>query len=207
MVDDQTAIDKSYISWKGELFRKGIHLTSLSIPVCFFLLSDSVVRICLVIAILLSLIFDLLRIFGNDQVKAFLSDLFGPILRPKEERRLSGSTTILLAALLVHLFYDLNIAAASMVIIVIGDTAAAIIGRRFGRFHFRGKTLEGSLAFCLFAGLAVLIIPDLAIKVAIAGVVFGAIIEALPIPIDDNITVPLAAGALMQLLINHNVII
>jgi dolichol kinase len=203
MTEGSSVIDKSYISWKGELCRKAIHLTSLSIPIGFFILNPVVVKVILIAAAAASLIFDITRIFGNGFVKKYLDLVFGFIMRPREEKRLSGSTTILTAALVVYLIYDINIAAASMIIIVIGDTAAAIIGRRFGRLKFKNKSLEGSLAFIIFSSLAVYPVPNLSLQIGIWGSIVGAVIEALPISIDDNITVPLIAGGVMQLLVHY----
>jgi len=203
MTEKSSVIDKSYISWKGELCRKGIHLTSLSIPIGFFILNSVVVKVILVAAAAFSLIFDLTRIFGNGFLKRYLDMVFGFIMRPREEKRLSGSTTILTAALAVYLIFDLSIAAASMIIIVIGDTAAAIIGRRYGRIKFKNKSLEGSLAFIIFSSLGVYLVPNLSFQIGLFGAVIGAVIEALPIAIDDNITVPLIAGGAMQLLVNY----
>jgi dolichol kinase len=205
MAERPSVIDKSYISWKGELCRKGIHLASLSIPAGFFIFNPGVVKACLIVAATISLIFDLARIFGDGFTKKFLDSVFGFIIRPREEKRLSGSTTILAAALAVYFIYDLKIAAASMTIIVIGDTAAAIIGRRFGRIKFKNKSLEGTLAFVVFSSLGVYLIPDLAFQIGFIGAIIGAFIEALPVPIDDNITVPLIAGGAMQLLVHFKI--
>jgi len=207
MAEEPSGLDKSYISWKAELFRKGIHLTSLSIPVGFYILNPVVVKICLIAATIISVIFDLTRIFGNSFFKRYLDLIFGFIIRPREEKRLSGSTTILMAALIVYLIYDINIAAASMIIVVIGDTAAAIIGRRFGRTKFKNKSLEGSLAFIVFSSLGLYPVPNLGFQIGILGAITGAVIEALPISIDDNITVPLIAGGVMQLFVHFNILI
>lgn len=198
--------DESFISWKGEICRKAIHLTSLTIPVGFFLFDSRVVGLCLFLALGLSAIFDLIRFFGNETVKRFLARLFGFLLRPREKKSFSGSTTIILAGLLVYYFYDLEVAATSMVIVVVGDTAAALTGRLAGRFRFYNKSLEGTLGFILFTSLAILLVPGLDTRVAISGVLVGALVELLPIPIDDNITVPLAAGGFMQVLIRQLII-
>jgi len=198
--------DESFISWKGEIYRKGIHLTSLSIPVGFFLFDSRVIVVCLILALGLSAIFDLIRFFGSEALKRYLASLFGFLLRPREKKSFSGSTTIILAGLLVYYFYDLRIAAASMVIVVVGDTAAALTGRLVGRFKFYNKSLEGTLGFILFTSLAILVVPEIDTRVAISGVLVGALVELLPIPIDDNITVPLAAGGFMQILIRRLII-
>jgi dolichol kinase len=199
----ETASNEALISWKGELCRKGIHLLSLIIPACFFILDSRLVISGLIIGCAFFALFDILRFFGTNQIKKFMGVNFGFLLRPREEKSFSGATTILLAGLLVYIFYDIRAAAASMVIIVIGDTAAALIGRSFGRIRFYNKSLEGTSAFILFALLFVQFIPGLPNRIAIIGVVVGAIMELLPVPIDDNITVPLIAGGFMQLLINQ----
>ncbi len=199
-------LDESAISWKGELCRKGIHLISLVIPISFFLVDFRIVLLCLIIAFTISGFFDLLRIFGNDRVKIFLGTNFGFLLRPREKKSFSGATTILLAGILVFLLFDIEVAAAAMMIIVIGDTFAALIGRYFGKYRFFGKSLEGLITFILSANIAVNFIPGMPSDVAFMGVIVGAIVEFLPLLIDDNIVVPLIAGAVMQVLMNPSII-
>ncbi len=197
------AVNEASLSWKGELWRKAIHLCSLLIPLGYFLFNPRQVISILSCLLILSVLFDLLRFFGNESIKKFMGINFGFMLRPREVRSFSGSTTILLAGLLVFLFYDRRVAAAAMVIIVVGDVAAAIIGRTIGKFRIYYKTLEGTIAFLAFTLMAIRMVPGLNWKITLAGVIVGAITELLPLPIDDNITVPLVAGGIMQLLLNQ----
>jgi len=201
MADNKAITDKSFISWRSEFYRKGIHLLSLSMPVMFFLLKPRIVYIFLGSGLLLFVVYDLLRFFGSNSIKKFLYKNSGFLLRPREKKSFSGATTIVLSGLLVYYLFDLRVAAASMIIIVIGDTAAAIIGRRFGKIKIYGKTLEGAFAFIVTTGIVVYFIPDLPYRIAFSGVLLGSFVELLPIPIDDNLTVPLAAGGVMQMLI------
>ncbi len=201
MANERAVVDQSLLSWKGELCRKGIHLLSLFMPLCYFLLEPKEMYIGLCLMLALFGVYDLLRFFGHKSIKNFLDRYFGFLIRPRENKGFSGATTIVLAGLLVYLLFDLKVAAASMIIIVIGDTSAAVIGRRFGRIKFRSKSLEGTLAFIAASALVVILAPDLPYGVAFAGVLIGALVELLPLYIDDNITVPLASGALMQMLI------
>ena len=204
MAEDKAGTNQAYISWRGELARKGIHLCSLLIPLSYYIFNSKFIIIALFTAFFFSGLIDLLRFFGNDTVKKYLKVTVGFMLRPREHKSFSGATTILFAALLVYLFYDLSIAAAAMVIIVVGDTAAAIVGRSIGKIKLiNSKSLEGSLAFILFALIALTPIRGLNFPLGLIGVVVGSIIEILPIPIDDNITVPIIAGAVMQLLLTY----
>ena len=197
------AENEASLSWRGELWRKAIHLTSLAIPAGYFIFDARQVLLILIGLLISCAFFDLMRFFGNDSVKKFMGLNFGFMLRPREKKSFSGATTILLAGLLVFLFYDKRIAAAAMVIVVIGDVAAALIGRTIGRFRIYYKTLEGTLAFIAFTAVAIRIVPGLSWKIVIVGVIAGAITELLPLPIDDNISVPLVAGGFMQLLFNQ----
>ncbi|MDF1546130.1 MAG: phosphatidate cytidylyltransferase, partial [bacterium] len=90
---------------------------------------------------------------------------------------------------------------ASLAFIIVGDTFAALIGRRFGRHRFGRKSIEGSLG-CLAGTLIVAgLTPNLPFWIAAFGAVIATITEALSTRIDDNVTVPLASGAAMTLLI------
>lgn len=206
--DDIKSADKSYITFKGEIFRKGIHLTSLVIPISFYIFNSAFIIAALFAAFLISIIFDLLRLFGHFTIRQYLGQAFGFMIRPREQKSFSGATTILFAALLVYLFYDLPVAAAAMIIVVLGDTAAAIIGRLIGKIRLNNnKSLEGTLAFVVFSLLGVYLIPGLEFQIGIIGALAGALFEVLPIPIDDNISVPLIAGGLMQILVVNYVVI
>ena len=200
---EQTATDSSFISWKGELCRKAVHLFSLIMPIGFYVFNSQVIYAGIGTAFIASALFDIQRMFGWQKIRQLIIRYFGFMFRPREKKAFSGSTAILLAALIVYRFFDLRVAAASMIIIIIGDPAAALIGRRFGTIRFRNKSLQGTLAFIVFAAIFVWFIPGLEFKVAFSGVLLGALVEFLPLYIDDNLLVPVLSGMLMQLMINH----
>ena len=89
---------------------------------------------------------------------------------------------------------------ASRSFIIVGDTAAALIGRRFGRHKIGNKSIEGSLSFLVVSAIVVLLIPDLNLIVGLTGAVAATITEAVTFRMDDNATVPLVCGLVMHLL-------
>ncbi len=111
----------------------------------------------------------------------------------------------------------LDIAAAAWGILAFGDGAATLIGRRTqentGRIPWnREKSAAGTLAFmiCGSAGgvalawwvrPAIAPLPTLtfAIVAPIAAAVIAAMVETIPVRLDDNISVPVAAGAVLWL--------
>ena len=100
-----------------------------------------------------------------------------------------------------------------ILVLTVGDTAAAIIGQRYGRIRLEitedGKTLEGSMAFIAFSFLgALFLILGLAqmplarsVAVAFAVAVGAAIIEALSTKGLDNLTIPIVALFIMDVLL------
>jgi len=76
-------------------------------------------------------------------------------------------------------------------------------GGLFGRIRIREKSLEGSLACFILCFLLGIILIGINVEVNIKLVFFGALaatlIEALPLGIDDNFTVPLFTGLIMEL--------
>ena len=97
-----------------------------------------------------------------------------------------------------HAFLDRDIAIAALAFLVLGDAAAAIIGKRFGSPTYWGKSPQGSLAcfaVCMAVGWPIL--GDW--HMALVGSVVATVAEALPVPMDDNMRVPIFSGLAMEL--------
>jgi glycerol-3-phosphate acyltransferase PlsY len=127
-----------------------------------------------------------------------------PILKKGEERKVTAATFMILASLGCFLFFDKGIAVAAMLFISVGDPLASLVGSRAQSLRLWGKSPWGSLAlFSSAAGLAlVLAATNVAspLWVLLVGGAVAAITELLPLPIDDNATVPLVAGGAMVLM-------
>jgi dolichol kinase len=123
-------------------------------------------------------------------------------MRPSEHRHLVWPVHHLTAvATLLAYCVAPPVAATAVGYLVFGDAAAALVGRRWGRHRYGAKSLEGSAAcagICL--GLGALLLPQHPAAVA-AGAITATLVEALPLPFDDNWTMPLAAAAVLVALV------
>jgi dolichol kinase/phosphoserine phosphatase len=92
-------------------------------------------------------------------------------------------------------------AGGAVAMFCLGDSAASIFGGLISDslpFN-KGKTWEGSVAGFFFAFLAgTFFVPPV---YALAGAAIAMAVEVLPLPINDNIVVPVATGAALTLLI------
>jgi len=77
-----------------------------------------------------------------------------------------------------------------------------IIGKKFGRIRLKRKSIEGSFAGFIVC-IPVIFLVTSSWRVAVFGSLAGSLIEFLPLPFDDNLTVPLFSGAVMALLIMY----
>lgn len=185
-------------SIKHELQRKSIHLSMIIIPVWVYFTPPSWGLLGLIIATLATVALDLLRL-SDQRLRRFFMQLFRSMIRRHEEEHLLGSTYFMIAALLSTIAFDKMIAISALTFLVLGDTAAAFAGKRFGRPTYWGKSIQGSVAcflVCLAIGSGVL--PDE--RVALVGAVVATIAEALPLPMDDNMRVPIVSGLAMQVM-------
>lgn len=196
------------ISYGAELNRKAIHIASMGIPIFAYFLDrvDSVLILSILFGI--SLIADIER-FRSGFVGDFIRRYFNFMIRPHEKNSkggmyaLTGSTWMLLSAIITFAIFPKPVAVAAFSMLILCDTAAALIGRRYGRIRFgpKQKSVEGTLAFFITGILISLVTPRLPIEAGIVGALVAAIAEALPIPLDDNFSVPLSAGAAMMLVL------
>lgn len=190
------------IEYKHEIVRKAIHLFSLSIPIIYFFISRQLALYLLVSITSVFIMIDMARYYIPPVANWFYR-WFGWLLRRHEtdvsKKRLNGASNVLISALLCVLLFPKIIAINAFTILIISDTTSALIGRRFGRHRFLAKSLEGSSAFLISAVLVVLVAPkvnNLPMEY-IAGFIaaaVGTVVEALPIKIDDNLSIPITVG-------------
>jgi len=182
---------------RRELARKSFHLGMIVVPVWVYLMPHTTALLGLILATFATVAVDLLRL-SDRRLRGFFLRLFRSVIRPHEEEHLLGSTHYMIAALLSVVVFDHAIAIAALAFLVLGDAAAAIIGKRFGTPVFWGKSPEGSIAcfvVCLMVGWPLLSSPWL----ALVGAVTATVAEAMPSPLDDNMRVPIFSGIAMQL--------
>ncbi|GJQ62013.1 MAG: membrane protein [Melioribacteraceae bacterium] len=201
-----TDTDKATIDYKNELLRKSIHLCSLSIPVIYYFTTRELMLTVLVPLLIFSVIIDFGRHL-NPTLKEITIKLFGKIMREherdEEKKNLSGASYVLIAAVGVIFAMPKIFAITGFAVLILGDIAAALIGRRFGRHKFLAKSLEGTLAFFVVASIIVLITPKveglfLEYAIGIFAVAVGAIAENISYGwADDNLTIPISIGFTM----------
>jgi acyl phosphate:glycerol-3-phosphate acyltransferase len=122
-------------------------------------------------------------------------------MRIEEETRLTGAFYYLTGTAVTVLVFPREISVTAILFLAFGDPVAALVGGKWGRKWVWGKSLEGNLAclvVCILVGIiSVSFQPDLSIWVTITGAFFAAVFEALPLRVNDNITIPIGAAAMM----------
>jgi dolichol kinase len=195
-------------SYGAEVVRKGIHLFSLSIPVIYYFLSKSTALSILVPLTALVVANDLARLFIAP-LGRFYEEIFGAIMRSHERndrgRRLTGASYVLISASLCVWLFPKVIFLTAFAILIVSDSAAALVGRRLGRRPFLAKSLEGTTAFFVSALIVVGIAPKIVFSPAEYAIgafaaLLGAVVEAAPQAVDDNLAIPLAIGTFLWLL-------
>ena len=137
----------------------------------------------------------------------FMYSHFSKFIRDSERDRLTGTPWYVLGVLCSAAFYDLPVAVYSVVFLACGDVAATTVGERWGSIKISGvKSLQGTVAFfvaSVIAGTVVnLAFYPLSPVVFLAGAATAAVVEILPIKLNDNLTIPLVSGGVMWLMVS-----
>jgi|SRR4030065_614102 dolichol kinase len=201
-----TRIDNGTIQYRDELFRKLIHLTSLSIPIVYYFITTEAAALILGVLAVLALIIDLGRYLHPETGKIFYK-IFGFLLREHEldhkKKNLNGATYVLISALVSVLIFPKVIFISAFSILIISDSLAALIGRKFGKRKFLSKSLEGTLTFLVSACIVILFAPKVGgffeeYMIGFFSAFVGAIVENISFElVDDNLSIPLSVGFTM----------
>jgi dolichol kinase len=179
---------------RREVYRKAIHIASIALPLLVWLVPRRVALLVLVPAVAVALLIEVLRLRFRGPRYHFLRRT-RTLLRHRERRRLTGATYMATAYTLALLFFPTPVAVLAMLYNGLGDAAAALVGRRWGRHRLRsGKSLEG-MGAALAVNLAVgILLPGILLVPALAGALTAALLELADLPPDDNLWVVLGGG-------------
>ena len=188
------------LPYRVELQRKAIHLGALVLPLAILALPAGPVRIGLAGLGVAAVALDVARQRVPAVRRLLVDRAFGWMMRPEELPEaggplvLNGAVWMCLSAAACAWAFPPAVAAAALAMLMVGDGAAAVVGRRVGRTKWPGspKSVEGSAAYVAAAFAA-----GLAVAACAVGAVVGAALEALPIPVNDNFRVPLLSGLAM----------
>jgi len=183
----------------NDLVREGIHATGIFMPVIAGLIGVPRVAALIILIAIVYTISELYRLEGRElplvsaitRRAASHSELYGFAAAPLYFAFGIVTTIILFPA---------QAGGAAIAMFCLGDSAASIFGGTISTslpFN-KGKTWEGSLAGFFFAFLAgTLFVPPL---LALVGAAIAMTVEVLPLPVNDNVLVPVITGAALTLL-------
>ena len=209
---------------KEEIARKLLHLFALLMPAGIFYLPRFGVPDAVPIGILAFLVVGSIAVeslrFRMPAVQKIFFVCFGRLLRQEEDKKVTGSTYVIAAALLCSLIFINHkyISLMVLTIFILGDAIAAIVGLSVGRIKIGRKSLEGSLAcFAMCMTLFYALFPRLPwvldaydgkvpFLLALAASLSTTLFELIPLKItgkltiNDNLAVPVITGGIMLLI-------
>lgn len=186
---------------RSELVRELIHASGILMPVLAGLVGLYAVALFISAITLLYIMSELARmerrnlplVSGLTRIAATQPELYEFATAP---------IFYALGILLTLLLFAPPASSAAIAIFAFGDSTASLFGKMIGRTPLamnRGKTLEGSIFGFLFAFLAgSLFVP---LPLALAGAAAAMIVEYLPLPLNDNLLIPLITALTLTILL------
>lgn len=199
------------IPYSQEILRKMIHISSLAIPIIYAFVTKEIGLMILVPMTIISILLDILM-HRSPTIQKFLLPVFGKLMRPHELRQdkmlLNGASYVLMSAVLCVFIFPKVIAITAFSILIVSDTAAALIGRKIGKNPFLDKSREGTYAFIVSAWVVVFVVgmfhnaPYSFYIAGCLGSIVGGVVEAgsIRLKMDDNFSIPMTAGGLMWII-------
>lgn len=194
---------------RNEITRKTVHLAgSLFILALYQFTEQRIALIVLTIGLIVALELEYFRIEWGHKIP-----LFHNLFRQKEKKTLGGHVFLAISSIIAISVFSKEIATLAILMTAVGDAAAAIFGRIYGKYTIPGfgdKKIEGvfaEFAADILAGFAYLSVFGGHIGAAymIILVVMAAsatIIETMANKLDDNLLVPVFAGIIGEMLVS-----
>jgi HAD superfamily phosphoserine phosphatase-like hydrolase len=186
----------------NDLVREDIHASGVFMPVIASLIGVPAVGTLIFLTAVVYTISELWRLEGKNL--PFISAVTRHAASQSELRGFAAAPLYFAGGILFTLVVFPHPASyAAIAMFCLGDSTASLFGGSVSTslpFN-KGKTWEGSLAGFFFAFLAGMLFLPTKPLVALAGAAIAMTVEVLPLPINDNLLIPIITGAALTLLI------
>ena len=187
------------LTYHQEIYRKFIHLSSSVMALALWYFGKETFLPWLIgVAIILPLLD-----YGRhhiDLLRRIYTYFFTIFTRPIEYRNLSGASWVVIGAALTTLIFNENTAIIGLLVLSLADSAAAIIGLKFGKTYLFNKSLEGSAAFFIVAFLIVFYLSPAFFLINLITVSAATAVELFSTArMNDNLFIPLVTAFILTL--------
>lgn len=185
---------------KGTIFREAIHVCGFTVPFLSSLFGKYAVALLIVAVTFLYVVSEVAMMEGK-RVPIISWIVRHAATKAELYEFATAPVFFALGILFTLLLFPISASNAAIATFALGDSAAAIVGKTIGRKRLsfnRGKSFEG-LAAGLFAGFLAALVYVNPLK-ALAAAATATIVESLPLPINDNLTIPLTTALVLTLI-------
>mgnify|MGYP001407809311 CR=1 FL=1 len=187
------------LNYHQEIYRKLIHLSSSCIPFMLWYFGKDTFQPWIISCAIILPILDYGR-RHNKFLYRIYSDLFITFTRPIEQGILSGASWVIIGAAVTIFIFNENTAIIGLLVLSIADSAAAIVGIKFGKTQLFSKSLEGSTAFFITATIIVFSLSSAAAYVNFIAVIAATVVELFSTPrINDNLLIPMVLALILTI--------
>lgn len=195
---------EAQLSLGREAGRKALHLSTAVVPVFYAMgLAKTAVVELLGSAAVLALVIEIWR-RSSSRAREIFEHTGGMLLRGHEHESLTGATWLVVSCLAVVLLLPRPAAIATLWCAAAGDPAATLAGRSYraarGPLDGYGKSAIGSAGCLLISFFGAWKLAHFSFSGATMIAAAATLAERAPGPIDDNVRVSVAAGAVAWLL-------
>jgi phosphoserine phosphatase len=186
---------------KNAVLRETIHASGFFVPVLAGLIGNTPVALMICVVSALYFLSELSRL-SRKNLPVISAITRNAALQAELYEFAAAPLYFALGILLTLLLFPAPVNSAAIAIFALGDSTAALFGGLISKNPLpfnKGKTLEGSLVGFFFAFLAGSFFVSPAL--ALIGAVVAMTIESLPLPVNDNVLIPLCTGLALLLML------
>jgi dolichol kinase/phosphoserine phosphatase len=186
---------------RNDLIRETIHASGFFIPIIAGFIGIYPISLIICVVSILYFLSELSRM--NRKNMPIISAITRNAASPTERYEFAAAPLYFaMGIFLTLLLFPAPVNGAAIAIFTLGDSTASLFGGLISKKPLpfnKGKTVEGSLTGFFFAFMAGLffVSPTL----ALIGAAVAMAIESLPLPVNDNILIPLGTGLTLLLLV------
>jgi HAD superfamily phosphoserine phosphatase-like hydrolase len=199
LIIGDTSTEGTHSLSKRDFVRETIHIGSFLVPVisAYFLGSHVFFVFLISLVTVVYVLSELARTLGfNVPITSTLT--WNAAITPEIYEFVTSPIFFAVGIILALVVFPVPVGYAAIAIQTLGDGFATLFGKRLGKHAFpynRGKMVEGTFFGFLFAfvGAWFFVGPWRALVAAAAGM----LVESLPTPVNDNLTMPVVSGLVL----------